>query len=74
MATSPCRRGRDSARTPTWSSSLLLVFVAMLPVGELLGRVGSVLQVMALAVAFTAIAIAAVNLNQPGRVAAVSRT
>ena len=52
-------------RTPMWSTGLLVVFVALLPLNEVIGRVGAVLQVMALAVAFTAIAIAAVNHSQP---------
>jgi hypothetical protein len=51
-------------RTPTWMPVLLLVFVAMLPVVEMLGRVGSAVQLMLLAVAFTGIAITAVNLSQ----------
>lgn len=50
------------ARTvPRWVPSLLLVFVAMMPVVSHLGRVGMAVQVLALAVAFTGIAMAAVT-------------
>jgi hypothetical protein len=48
-------------KTPLWVPALLVVFVALFPVSEQLGRVGQVLQVLALAVAFTGVAIAAVN-------------
>ncbi|MGN6575150.1 MAG: hypothetical protein ACTHKG_05645 [Nocardioides sp.] len=48
-------------RTPTWVPVLLVVFVALFPFGEQIGRIGQVLQVMGLAVAFTGIAISAVN-------------
>lgn len=48
-------------KTPTWVAALLLVFVIAMPFVEHLGRVGSALQVMALAVAFTGIATAAVS-------------
>jgi hypothetical protein len=48
-------------RTPTWVPVLLVVFVALFPFTEQIGRVGQVLQVMGLAVAFTGIAITAVN-------------
>jgi hypothetical protein len=40
---------------------LLIVFVALLPVSAHIGRVGNAVQVMALAVAFTGIAMAAVS-------------
>jgi hypothetical protein len=40
---------------------LLIVFVAMLPVAPHLGRVGMAAQTLALAVAFTGIAMAAVS-------------
>jgi hypothetical protein len=46
--------------TPRWVAMLLLVFVAMLPFASHLGRVGSALQVMAFAAAFTGIAVSAV--------------
>ncbi len=50
------------ARTvPRWVPVVLLAFVVLLPFGSHLGRVGSALQVMALAVAFTGIAMAAVT-------------
>ena len=39
----------------------MLLFVAMMPVAGHLGRVGMAVQVMALAVAFTGIAMAAVT-------------
>ena len=53
------------ARTvPRWVPSLLLVFVVLLPVSSRLGRVGMAVEVLALAVAFTGIAIAAVTGDQ----------
>jgi hypothetical protein len=48
-------------KTPTWVPVLLVVFVALFPVSAQIGKVGQVLQVMGLAVAFTGVAIAAVN-------------
>lgn len=48
-------------RTPAWVSILIFVFVAMFPFVSAIGKVGQTVQVMALAVAFTGIAIAAVN-------------
>lgn len=50
-----------SRKTPVWVPLLLVFFVAVLPVSSRLGTVGSALQVLALAVAFTGIAIAAVS-------------
>jgi len=47
--------------TPRWVPVLLVVFVAAFPVSSQLGRVGMALQVLALAVAFTGIAMAAVT-------------
>jgi hypothetical protein len=47
--------------TERWVPVLLIVFVALLPVSTQIGRVGSAVQVMALAVAFTGIAMAAVS-------------
>jgi hypothetical protein len=47
--------------TPRWVPVLLLVFVAMLPVVQHLGRVGSTLQVTAFAIAFTGLAMASVS-------------
>lgn len=47
--------------TERWVPVLLIVFVALLPVSTHIGRVGSAVQVMALAVAFTGIAMAAVS-------------
>jgi hypothetical protein len=50
------------ARTaPRWVPALLVVFVVMLPVAPHLGRVGTAAQILALAVAFTGIAMAAVT-------------
>ncbi len=48
-------------RTPVWVPILLVVFVASFPLADRLGRVGQVLQVMALAFAFTGIAMEAVH-------------
>jgi hypothetical protein len=48
-------------KTPVWVAGLLLVFVVALPFAQYLGRVGSAVQVMALAVAFTGVAVAAVS-------------
>jgi hypothetical protein len=48
-------------KTPAWVAALLLLFVIAVPFVEYLGRVGSALQVMALAVAFTGVATAAVS-------------
>jgi hypothetical protein len=50
-----------SRKTAVWVPALLVLFVAALPVSSQLGRVGSALQVLALAVAFTGIAVAAVS-------------
>ncbi len=50
-----------SRKTAVWVPALLVLFVAVLPLSSHLGRVGSALQVLALAVAFTGIAIAAVS-------------
>jgi len=49
---------------PRWVPVLLVVFVALLPFSSRLGRVGMAVQVLALAVAFTGIAIAAVSGEQ----------
>ena len=46
---------------PRWVPALLVAFVAMLPFAADLGRVGQAAQVLALAVAFTGIAMAAVT-------------
>lgn len=48
-------------RTPVWVPILLGLFVASFPMTDQLGRVGQVLQVMALAFAFTGIAMEAVH-------------
>lgn len=48
-------------RTPVWVAIVLLAFVASYPAVEYLGRVGQVVQVMLLAVAFTGIAMEAVH-------------
>ncbi len=46
---------------PRWVPVLLFAFVVMLPIAPHLGRVGSAVQILALAVAFTGIAMAAVT-------------
>ncbi|QNN51531.1 hypothetical protein [Nocardioides mesophilus] len=61
-------------RTPRWSSLLLFAFVLGLPLGSALGKVGSVVQVMLLAVSFTAIAIAAVQQSQEKVVTSPARS
>lgn len=50
-----------SRKTPPWVPGLIVVFVLLFPFADRIGRLGQVLQVMALAVAFTGVAIAAVN-------------
>ncbi|RYU15594.1 hypothetical protein [Nocardioides iriomotensis] len=57
-------------RTPVWVPLLVLLFVALFPVIDKLGRVGQVAQVVALAFAFTGIAMAAVH-DASGRARAV---
>lgn len=47
--------------TPVWVPVLLVVFVVMLPVAAQLGRVGSAVQVLLLAVAFTGMAMTTVT-------------
>jgi hypothetical protein len=50
------------ARTaPRWVPALLLLFVALAPFASEIGRVGVAVQVLAMAVAFTGIAMAAVT-------------
>lgn len=48
-------------QTPNWVPVLLVIFVALFPFSAQIGKVGQVAQVMGLAVAFTGVAIAAVN-------------
>jgi hypothetical protein len=50
-----------SRKTGVWVPALLVLFVAVMPLSSQLGRIGSALQVLALAVAFTGIAVAAVS-------------
>jgi hypothetical protein len=50
-----------SRKTALWVPILLVLFVAVMPLSSQLGRIGSALQVLALAVAFTGIAVAAVS-------------
>ena len=50
-----------SRTTATWVPVLLLVFVVLMPFGPLLGGVGQALRLMALALAFTGIAVTAVG-------------
>ncbi|NUR06919.1 MAG: hypothetical protein HOQ22_09590 [Nocardioidaceae bacterium] len=47
--------------TPRWVPIVFIVFVVMLPVSSQLGRVGMAVQTMALAIAFTGVAMAAVS-------------
>jgi hypothetical protein len=55
------------ARTaPRWIPVVLLAFVALLPLGPYIGRIGNAAQVMGLAVAFTGIAMTAVS-DERGR-------
>ena len=48
-------------RTSTWVPLVMVVYVALLPVSNHLGKVGQVVELMGLAAAFTGISIAAVN-------------
>jgi len=48
-------------QTPLWVPILLVAFVALFPFTAYIGKIGQVAQVMGLAVAFTGVAIAAVN-------------
>lgn len=50
-----------AGRTPRWSTILLFLFVLMAPLSLTGGETVGIVQVLALAVSFTAIAIAAVN-------------
>jgi hypothetical protein len=50
--------------TPRWVPWLLVVFVALLPFASHLGRLGGAVQVLALAVAFTGVAMAAVTAQE----------
>jgi len=52
--------------TPVWVPILLVAFVVMMPLENLLGEVGQVVQLLALTVSFTGIAIAAVGQSQRG--------
>lgn len=54
-------------RTPIWVPILLLVSVAMFPVSDMLGKPGQIIQLFAMAVAFTGMAIAAVSAGQARR-------
>ena len=44
-----------------WVPAVLIVFVALIPFASHLGRVGSAMQILLLGVAFTGIAMAAVQ-------------
>ncbi len=59
-----------SRTTPRWVPVLLLLFVAAFPFGSMIGRVGQVVQVLLLAVAFTGMAIASVDRSHGDRRAA----
>lgn len=50
-----------SRQTPRWIPVLLGAFVLLFPFSTQIGRIGQLLQVLALAFAFTGVAIAAVN-------------
>ncbi len=56
-----------SRATHVWVPIALVLFVVMLPLGTVAGEVGQVIQLMALALAFTGIATTAVNRTQPNR-------
>jgi hypothetical protein len=60
--------------TPVWVPVLLLVTVALFPVAGPLGKVGQLLQMFAMAVAFTGMAIAAVTKGQTRRSTVSSRS
>jgi hypothetical protein len=53
-----------SRATSSWVPILLMVFVFLLPAAEVLGQAGQILSMMALALAFTGIATAAVGHSQ----------
>ena len=52
-------------RTPTWVPVLFLVFLLLSPFAGSLGRVGGAVQVLALAIAFTGVAVSAAMPAQP---------
>lgn len=54
-------------RTPIWVPILLLVSIAMFPLADMLGKPGQILQLFAMAVAFTGMSIAAVTSGQARR-------
>lgn len=54
-------------RTPIWVPILLLVSIAMFPLSNMLGKPGQIIQLFAMAVAFTGMAIAAVTAGQARR-------
>jgi hypothetical protein len=56
-----------AGRTPRWVPTLMVAFVVVLPLSAHLGRVGTAVQVMALAVAFTGVAMAAVSGDEQNR-------
>jgi hypothetical protein len=55
-----------SRATHVWVPIALLLFVLLLPLGNMAGVVGEVIQLMALVLAFTGIAVTAVSRTQPG--------
>lgn len=59
--------------TPPWVPWLLVVFVVLLPFSTHLGRVGTAAQVLALAVAFTGVAMAAVTAQERSASIAAAR-
>ena len=53
-----------SRATASWVPVLLLLFVVLMPLGPLLGEVGQAMRLLALALAFTGIAVTAVGRTQ----------
>ncbi len=52
-------------RTPTWVPVMLLVFLLLSPFASSLGRVGATVQILALAIAFTGVAVTAASPVKP---------
>lgn len=52
-------------RTPAWVPVLFLVFLLLSPFASSLGRVGGAVQILALAIAFTGVAVSAATPPQP---------
>lgn len=56
--------------TPRWVPAMFVFFLAMAPFTSTLGRLGMAVQIMALAVAFTGVAVASVSEEQQRRLTA----